>query len=57
VLVSRLNRLPIDKIDAEINYLQIAVDKTAGEHEIEAWQWLIDAVENHKSALQGNNIA
>lgn len=57
VLVSRLNRLPIEKIEAEINYLQIAIDRTAGEHEFEAWQWLIDAVENHKLALQGNNIA
>jgi uncharacterized protein len=57
VLVSRLNRLPIDKIDAEIKYLQIAINKTAGEHEMEAWKWLIDAVENHKSRLQGNNIA
>jgi hypothetical protein len=57
VLVSRLNRLPIDKIDAEIKYLQIAINKTAGEHELEAWEWLIDAVENHKSGLQGNNIA
>lgn len=57
VLVSRLNRLPIEKIEAEINYLKIAIDKTAGEHEIQAWNWLIEAVENHKSVLQGNHIA
>ncbi len=57
VLVSRLNRLSIEKIDAEINYLQIAIDKTAGEHEFEAWGWLIDAVENHKATLQGHRFA
>jgi hypothetical protein len=57
VLVSRLNRLSIEKIDAEINYLQIAIDKTAGEHEFEAWGWLIDAVENHKATMQGHHVA
>jgi uncharacterized protein len=48
ILVSRLNRLAADKIDAELAYLQIAVDKTAGEPEREAWQWLMDAVEAHR---------
>jgi hypothetical protein len=57
ILVSRLNRLSIEKIDAEINYLQIAIDKTAGENEFEAWRWLIDAVENHKATLQGHHLA
>ena len=57
VLVSRLNRLPIEKIDAEIAYLQIAMDKTADEQALEAWVWLIDAVENHKAKLAGANVA
>jgi len=49
--------LSIEKIDAEINYLQIAIDKTAGENEFEAWRWLIEAVENHKATLQGHHLA
>lgn len=57
VLVSRLNRLPIEKIEAEMAYLQIAIDKTAGEQELEAWTWLLEAVENHKALLAGENVA
>lgn len=57
VLVSRLDRLPIEKINAEIEYLRIAIDKTAGDHELEAWSWLLEAVENHCSTLSGANIA
>jgi uncharacterized protein len=57
VLVSRLNRLPIEKIEAEMAYLQIAIDKTAGEQEFDAWTWLLEAVENHKALLAGENIA
>ena len=41
ILVSRLHLLPADKIDAEIKYLQSAVDKTAGDAEREAWDWLL----------------
>ena len=57
VLVSRLNRLPIEKIESEIAYLQIAIDKTAGPQEQEAWAWLIEAVDNHKAQLSGVNFA
>ncbi len=45
VLASRLHMLPREKIQAEISYLQIAIDKTAGERENEAWRWLIEKVE------------
>jgi hypothetical protein len=45
ILVSRLEMLPRDKIEKEIAYLQIAVGKTAGAAEQEAWQWLMDLVE------------
>lgn len=44
VLVSRLHMLPRDKISAEMQYLQIAVDKTAGENELLAWSWLVEKV-------------
>ncbi len=44
VLVSRLHMLSIEKIETEMNYLQIAIDKTAGPEEHEAWGWLRSAV-------------
>lgn len=44
ILASRLDLLPRDKIEQEIKYLGIAVDKTAGDAEREAWQWLIDKI-------------
>jgi len=57
VLVSRLKRLPLEKICQEIDYLTIAIDKTAGPRELEAWGWLIEIVENHKAALNLENLA
>jgi hypothetical protein len=57
VLVSRLNRLPLEKILVEMEYLQIAIDKTAGEQELEAWGWLLEAVENHRAKITGANLA
>jgi hypothetical protein len=57
VLVSRLKRLPLDKITQEMTYLQIAIEKTAGPRELEAWGWLTEAVENHMATLDQNNIA
>jgi hypothetical protein len=50
ILVSRLNMLTADKIDAEIEYLRIAIDKTAGDQEREAWAWLMTAVDVHRRA-------
>ena len=49
VLVSRLGILPPSKIDAELHYLQIAVDRTAGEPELQAWSWLMQAIADHRS--------
>jgi uncharacterized protein len=51
ILVSRLDMLPRDKIEREIAYLQIAVDKTAGAAEQEAWQWLMDRIAARYSGL------
>ena len=45
ILVSRLDRLPSEKILSEIGYLKIAVDKTAGSKELEAWTWLMERVQ------------
>ncbi len=49
VLVSRLHMLPSEKIDREMTYLQIAIDKTAGPGEHEAWAWLREAVATHRA--------
>ena len=48
VLVSRLHMLPDEKIDSEIEYLKIAIDKTASEHELEAWAWLMDRIKTFR---------
>ena len=48
VLVSRLQMLPAAKVDSEMAYLQIAIDKTAGPEEHEAWGWLTAAVARHR---------
>ncbi|HEX6720401.1 MAG TPA: DUF447 domain-containing protein [Burkholderiaceae bacterium] len=49
VLVSRLNMLPVEKIETEMKYLQIAIDKTAEASEHEAWGWLREAVDAHRA--------
>ena len=48
ILVSRLRRLPAEKIDREMEYLHIAVEKTAGSRELEAWQWLVDRIADYR---------
>jgi hypothetical protein len=49
ILVSRLAMLPADKVDSEMAYLQIAIDKTAGDTERAAWAWLTAAVARHRA--------
>lgn len=49
ILVSRLHMLPPDKIEREIAYLEIAVAKTAGPREREAWDRLIARIEAHRA--------
>lgn len=46
ILVSRLERLPAEKVQHELEYLCVAMDKTAGARERQAWQWLMTAVED-----------
>ncbi len=48
VLVSRLHLLPPDKIDRELDYLRIAIDRTAGDEEREAWGWLMARIDAHR---------
>ena len=47
ILVSRLHFLPRAKVEAEIAHLAIAVEKTAGAEEVEAWAWLMEAIRTH----------
>ena len=49
ILVSRIDILPMKKIKKEINYLKIAIDKTAGKNEKIAWKKLIKEI-NKKNA-------
>lgn len=57
VLVSRLHMLPMQKVEAEMTYLSIAIEKTAGARERQAWDWLIERIENYKADLSGDNVA
>lgn len=50
ILVSRLDMLPPEKIDAERAYLEIAISKTAGPREREAWDLLMARVDEHRAA-------
>lgn len=47
ILVSRLSRLSKEKINQEVAYLSIAIDKTAGENEKIAWQWLMKKIKDY----------
>lgn len=51
VLVSRLKMLPPDKVEAELQYLEIAIAKTAGEREQVAWSWLMERVDAWRKSL------
>ena len=51
ILVSRLDRLPFDKIAHEIEYLRIALEKTAGPRERESWNWLMTRISDHLSRV------
>jgi hypothetical protein len=52
ILVSRLNRLPLAKIEADLAYLQMGFDKTAGEREQQAWEWLMEAIASFKKGAE-----
>jgi hypothetical protein len=53
VLTTRLHMLPADKIDSELKYLEIAISKTAGPRELEAWGWLMEKVEAWRKGSAG----
>lgn len=57
VLTSRLHILPREKIINEIEYLQIAIDKTASEVEQEAWGWLLEKINHFFVQQDGINLS
>lgn len=56
ILVSRLFMLSADKVDAKMAYLQIAIDKTAGDAERIAWNWLVAAIARHRAAASAGAL-
>ncbi|WAJ26932.1 DUF447 domain-containing protein [Antarcticirhabdus aurantiaca] len=54
ILVSRLSMLPPEKIEDEIAYLRIAVEKTAGPDEHKAWGWLLEKVIEHLARIEAD---
>jgi hypothetical protein len=53
ILATRLGRLERDKIEGEIAYLKIAIDKTAGDAEREAWDMVMRKISAHLGAPVG----
>ncbi len=53
ILVSRLHILPPEKIEREVAYLKIAIDKTAGPRERRAWERLMQRIEEHRTQMEG----
>ena len=47
MLVSRLEWLAPEIVSTALAFLQSAVEKTAGERELTAWRWLLEAVAAH----------
>ena len=52
VLVSRLNMLSQEKIENEWRYLTIAIEKTAGPIELEAWGWLQVKIDQYREKIK-----
>jgi hypothetical protein len=55
VLVTRLGMLPPEKVEDELKYLEIAISKTAGPREKEAWGWLMAKVDAWREATDGRS--
>lgn len=52
ILATRLDRLPREKIEAEVAYLEIAIDKTAGAAEREAWDMVMEKIAAHANLTE-----
>ena len=47
ILATRLDWIDRTKVVAEMRYLSIAIDKTAGPQEHCAWQWIVEKINAH----------
>ncbi len=47
ILLTRLDWLAVKKVCQEIEYLNIAIGKTAGPTERTAWDWIVQAIQRH----------
>lgn len=54
VLTTRLHMLPPEKIESELKYLEIAISKTAGPRELEAWDWLMEKLQKWRADIRGH---
>jgi uncharacterized protein len=50
ILTSRLGMVDEEKIRCELSYLAIAIQKTAGPRELEAWGWLMERIDAYFEA-------
>lgn len=57
ILVSRLHMLSEEKINNELEYLTIAIEKTAGENEKIAWGWLMDKISDFRQQTNESKTA
>ena len=55
ILASRLPMLARDKIDSEMAYLEMAIAKTAGPREQEAWGWIREKIEAFLAAVRSGS--
>ncbi|MGF1642326.1 MAG: DUF447 domain-containing protein [Thiotrichales bacterium] len=51
ILATRLGMLEREKIVREIQYLSIAIERTAGPLELEAWEWLMQVMTAYRGAV------
>ncbi len=47
VLSTRLGMIDDNKVKEELKYLKIGIDKTAGDNEKEAWDWIEDKIKKY----------
>jgi hypothetical protein len=55
ILTSRLHMLPPEKVESELAYLEIAISKTAGPDEREAWDWLMEKIRAQRTGGAGSD--
>ena len=56
ILSTRLHLLPREKIQTEMTYLEIAISKTAGPAEAEAWAWIAEKIRAYH-APEGGDVS